>query len=60
MSIEMKNTKKVVEKIDAAANLVQQMNLAHMLRDEAHFKEAHKKASQFLFDALRQLEEMNI
>lgn len=60
MSIEMENPKTVVEKIDAAANLVEQMNMAHMLRDEAQFKKAHQKAGQFLFDALRQLEEMNI
>jgi hypothetical protein len=57
MSIEMKNPKTVEEKIDAAANLVEQMYLAHMIHDEVKFKEAHSQAGSFLFDALRQLEE---
>jgi hypothetical protein len=57
MSIEMDNPKTVAEKIDAAANLVEQMNLAHMIKDEAKFKEAHKKAGRLLFNALRQIED---
>lgn len=57
MSIEMKNPKTVAEKIDAAANLVEQMNMAHMIRDEAHFKKAHQQAGDLLFKAMRQLEE---
>lgn len=57
MSIEMNNPKTVAEKIDAAANLVEQMNLAHMIKDESRFKQAHQKAGQLLFDALRQIED---
>lgn len=57
MSIEMKNPKTAEEKIDAAANLVEQMYLAHMIKDEAKFQEAHKRAGGLLFDALRELEE---
>lgn len=57
MSIEMENPKTVVEKIDAAANLVEQMNLAHMMKDEQMFREAWQKAGRLLFDALRMLED---
>lgn len=60
MSIEMENPKTLMEKIDAAANLVEQMNMAHMIKDEAHFKKCHQKAGQFLFDAMRKLEELDI
>jgi len=53
----MENPATVMEKIDAAANLVEQMNMAHMIKDEAHFKKCHQKAGKFLFEAMRQLEE---
>lgn len=56
MSIEMNNPKTPLEKIDAAANLVEQMFLAHSIRDEKKFKEAHFKAGDLLFKAMRQLE----
>lgn len=56
MSIEMNNPKTVYEKIDAAANLVEQMMLAHSIKDEAHFKVAHEKAGDLLFKAMRQIE----
>jgi hypothetical protein len=56
MSIEMENPKTVVEKIDAAANLVEQMNMANMIGDKMHFQKVHKRASELLFNALRQLE----
>lgn len=56
MSIEMNNPKTVYEKIDAAANLVQQMFLAHTIKDEEHFKKSHKQAGDLLFKAMRQLE----
>ncbi len=56
----MNDPKTVVEKIDAAANLVEQMQMAHMIHDDAHFHKCHAKASKFLFDALRQCEELNI
>src|SRR5688572_5995972 len=57
MSIEIENPKTIAEKIDAAANLVEQMMLSHAIKDEAHFKYAHKKAGSLLFDALRQMED---
>lgn len=52
----MKNPKTAVGKIDAAANLVEQMNMAHMIKDENHFKKVHRQAADLLFKALRQLE----
>lgn len=57
MSIEMGNPKTLLEKIDAASNLVEQMFLAHMMKDEAKFKEVHKKAGELLFDAVRMADE---
>lgn len=57
MSIEMDNPETVLEKIDAAANLVEQMYLAHMIRDEERFKESHKKAADLLFEAVQMLDE---
>jgi hypothetical protein len=60
MSIEMKNPTTVVEMVDAAANLVEQMKLAHMIRDEKHFNEVHKRAGDLLFEALRKCEELGI
>lgn len=57
MSIEMDKPKTAFEKIDAASNLVEQMMLAHTIKDESHFRSCHRKAGQLLFDALRQLEQ---
>jgi hypothetical protein len=36
------------------------MNMAHMIKDEEHFKKVHKQAGDFLFEALRKMEEMGI
>lgn len=58
MSIEMKNPKTLLEKVDAAANWVQQMYLAHMVRDETKFKEAHKKVTELLGDAVEMADEI--
>lgn len=55
MSIEMENPKTLMEKIDAAANLVEQMSLAHTIKDESHFKKCHKEAGELLFDAINKL-----
>jgi len=60
MSIELENPKTVFEKIDAAANFVEQMMLSHMIKDEETFKKAHKKAGELLFNAMRQIEEENV
>jgi hypothetical protein len=57
MSIEMDNPKTVAEKIDAAANLVEQMYLSHNIGDNEHFKKVHKKAGDLLFAAMRQIED---
>lgn len=58
MSIEMENPKTLLEKVDAAANYVQQMYLSHMISDEAKFKEAHKKATELLGDAVEMADEI--
>jgi len=57
MSIEMDNPKTLLEKVDAAANLVQQMYLAHMIKDEKKFKEAHQQATTLLSDAVEMIDE---
>lgn len=56
MSIEVDNPKTILEKIDAAANLVEQMNLAKITHDDAHFKKCHKKAGDLLFEAQLQIQ----
>ena len=56
MSIEMDNPQTVLEKLDAISNLVEQMFMAHTIRDEEYFKEVHRKAGKLCFDAARQLE----
>lgn len=58
MSIEMENPQTLLEKIDAAANLVQQMYLAHMIRDDVKFKEAHQQATRLLADATTMADEI--
>jgi len=60
MSIEIEDPKTVYEKIDAASNLIEQMQLAHQIKDESQFKYAYKKAGDLLFAAMRQMEQLNI
>lgn len=57
MSIEMENPATVYEKIDAAANLIEQMFMSHRIKDEAHFLKSHARAGQLLFEAMRQIDE---
>lgn len=57
MSIEMDNPTTALEKADAAWNLVEQMHLAHTVRDEARFKEAHEKAGKLLSELVEMLDE---
>jgi hypothetical protein len=57
MSIEMKNPQTKIEKADAAANWVEQMFLAHSIKDEDMFKNAHEQAGKLLFNLTRDLEE---
>lgn len=58
MSIEMENPKTLLEKIDASANLVAQMMLAHKMRDEKHFMEVYNKASILLNEATTMADEL--
>ncbi len=53
----MNNPKTLLEKVDAAANLVQQMHLAHIMKDEDKFKEAHNQATTLLADAVEMIDE---
>jgi hypothetical protein len=57
MSIEMEHPATIMEKVDAAANYVEQMYLAHKMKDEKRFEDCHKAAGELLFDATRLLEE---
>jgi hypothetical protein len=59
MSIEMKNPKTALGKVDAAANYVEQMNLAMMIGDKKQFAFAHQEAGRLLFEATQQLQETN-
>ena len=56
MSIEMDNPKTTIEKVDAAANLVQQMFMSHRIHDESIFNNAHKKATTLLSEAVEELD----
>lgn len=60
MSFEIENQKTVVEMVDAASNVVEQMYMAHMIKDEDHFKRCHQKAGSLLFEALQKLQELGI
>ena len=53
----MQNPKTLLEKVDAAANLVEQMYLAHQMKDEKRFNEAHGKAGNLLFEATQMIDE---
>ena len=57
MSIEMDNPQTLLEKIDTLTNLVEQMLLAHRMRDEQRFNEAHDKAAQIGFEVMQALQE---
>jgi hypothetical protein len=56
MSINVTNPKTLLEKADAAANLIEQMFLAHMVKDEKQFREAHTKAGKLMFEVVREIE----
>jgi len=43
---------KELKKIDTVANLVEQMYLAHAIKDEPAFKKSHAKASRLLHEIL--------
>lgn len=56
----MENPKTIVELIDAAANLVEQMNMAKTIGDDKHFAKCHQKTGEFLHQALVLCEEKGI
>ena len=51
MSIEIDNPQTTLGKVDAAANLLEQMQLAHAMSDEQHFMNTKRKASILLHEA---------
>jgi hypothetical protein len=57
MSIEIENPETLLEKVDALTNLIEQMLLAHRMRDEQRFNEAHDKAAQIGFEVSEALQE---
>lgn len=57
MSIEMENPKTALEKADALTNLIQQMAIAHRMKDESKFNEVYKRAGEIGFDLVHMLEE---
>lgn len=57
MSIEMENPKTLLEKVDAASNLVEQMYIAYKMKDEKTFEEAHQKAGELLAGAIDLIDE---
>lgn len=58
MSIELENPQTLLEKTDAAANFVAQMFLAHRVKDEKKFDEAHERASTLLSEVIDKLNEL--
>lgn len=60
MSINMKDPKTALEKIDAASNHVEQIRLALMTGDKERAMMSVEKASQLLFDAQQLMEEEEI
>ena len=55
MSIEMDSPVTALEKADALTNLVEQMYMAHKIRNEYKFEEAYNKAGDIGFDLLQML-----
>lgn len=53
----MDNQETLLEKVDLLTNLVEQMFLAHRMRDEQKFNEAHDKAAQIGFEISEALQE---
>ena len=56
MSIELENPQTTLERVDAAANFVEQMYLSHKIGDESTFDKAHKRASELLAEATDELD----
>jgi len=60
MSIKIDNPKTTLEKVDAAANMVEGMYLAFSVNDAEKFFQLHNKTSKLLFEALNELEEAGV
>ena len=56
MSIEIENPETTLEKVDAAANLVEQMSLAYRMQDSKHFDECLNKVRNLLAQATDELD----
>lgn len=56
MSIEMQNPQTIHEKIDAAWNLVEQMSLAHKIKNDDHFNICHEEAVKLLSEVATYLD----
>lgn len=56
MSIEMDNPQTPLEKVDAAANYVEQMYLSSKIGDIKTFEVAHTKAASLLADVTDELD----
>ena len=50
MSINLTNPKTPLELADAIGNLIEQMALAHTVKDEYRFTKARKKAAELCFE----------
>ncbi len=57
MSIELENPKTAYEKADALTNLIEQMVIAHKIKDETRFNFAQRKARNIGFELVQMLEE---
>lgn len=53
MSINMKDPQTLMEKLDAASNLVAQITLALRMGDRAHASKCADDAGRLLFEAMR-------
>jgi hypothetical protein len=57
MSIEMENPVTILEKVDTLTNLVEQMLMAHRMRDEQRFNDLHERASKIGYELLTAMNE---
>lgn len=56
MGVNTTDPKTPIEKAEAAANLVEQMSLAHRMGDIVRFKDVHAKCSRILHELVEQLD----
>jgi len=57
MSIEMDNPQTALEKADAITNLIQQMQIAHSIKDNVMFNNAFEKASSIGSELVEMLDQ---